>query len=74
MFVGKAWSILKSETHEMCFAWEGSGPTLEHYAWLEGLARDKHAFLFIKFLNYRRKKFYDIRFWTVNVFTHIKNS
>jgi hypothetical protein len=43
-----------------CFNWVGSSLTHKHLTRLEKLARDKHSSLLLKFVNYRRKKFYII--------------
>jgi hypothetical protein len=44
----------------MCFTRVGSRLTHKYLTWLKRLARDKHNSLLQTFVNYSRKKFYNI--------------
>ncbi len=65
MFVGKARSLPKSGAPKRCFIWAGSGST-HKLTRLERLGRDKPSSLLRKFVNYERKKFYNIGPWFMN--------
>jgi hypothetical protein len=60
MFVGKARSLSYSEASEKCFTRVGSNGTRKHELRLERLAMDKRPNLFQTFVNYGRKKLYNI--------------
>ncbi len=64
MFVGKASCLPLSGGHEGYFTQVGSGLTCKHYTRLEKFASDKHSSLLRKFVNYGRKKFYNIDPWS----------
>ncbi len=60
MLVGKARSLSYSGAPEKCFTQVSSGLTCKYYTWSERLASEKHSGLLQKFVNYGRKKFYNI--------------
>jgi hypothetical protein len=72
MFVGKARSQPsigapeKFFTPGRCFSELGFGPTPKHQTRLERLARDKRSSLLRKFVNYDRKRFYNVDTWLFN--------
>jgi hypothetical protein len=61
MFVSEARSLPKSGAPERSFTQVGSGLICQHKTRLEKLARDKPSGLLLIFINYGRKKFYNIR-------------
>ncbi len=63
MFVGEARGLPQSGTPERCFTLVGSGLTCKHQTRLERLSQNKHCSLLRKFVNYARKKFYNIGAW-----------
>ncbi len=65
MFVDKARSPPLSGAPEICFTWVGSCLTRKHCTMLERFARDIHFSLLRKFVNYDRKKFYNIDNWSI---------
>jgi hypothetical protein len=64
MFVGKARSQPKSGAPERYFTRAGSSLACKHYTRLERLATDKCYALFLKFVTYGCKKFYNIGPWS----------
>jgi hypothetical protein len=58
--LGKARSLPYSGAPERYFTRVGSGLTHEHWTRLERPVKDKHSSLFQTFVNYVRKKFYNI--------------
>ncbi len=59
MFVGKVGAYLLVEQLEYTFTWVG-GLSYNHWTRMERPARDKHSCLLRKFVNYVRKKLYNI--------------
>jgi hypothetical protein len=72
LFVGKGRSLPYSGAPERFFNRVGSCFTNRHYTKLERLAMDKHSSLLRTFVNYGRKKFYNIGpSFSVKVFSNI---
>ncbi len=78
MFVGKARSLPESGVLFGCSTQVGYSLTHKHQSRLERLARDKHSSLLRTFVNYGRKKFYNvdpmgpnvIKLFTVVIYRH----
>jgi hypothetical protein len=68
LFEGMARSLHKSEQPERSFPWVGLGLTRKHSTRLERLAKEKDSNLLQRFINYGRKKFYNIGFRSVGRF------
>ncbi len=60
MFVGRARSLPQSGSSERCFICLGSSLASKYQTRLERSASDKNSSLLRKFVNYGRKKFYNI--------------
>ncbi len=63
LFAGKPRSLPYSNAIQRFFNRVSSCFTNRHQTWLERLALDKHSSLLRKFVNYGRKKFYNIGPW-----------
>jgi hypothetical protein len=64
MFVGQPSTLPKSRASFRCSIREGWGLCLKHKARLEMPDNDKHSNLLRTFVNYGRKKFYNIGPWS----------